>query len=168
VIRLTPATPGVRRLCVCVSAPYPGLFDRACEAAGCRGLYSERFPAEGIDLGFASPGVDEVILITDLIKGLFTAAIEARMDFMPSHAPVLAAFHVGITRVEGDDLRGTAVIRIREILREMARTAEARTVPADGVLIAISDGLFDDIGAECDMGEDWIRLALARAWCRTY
>jgi hypothetical protein len=168
VIRLSIVSPGVRRLCVCVCAPHPGLLDRACKAAGCRGLYTERFPEEGIDLGFASPGVDEAVLVPELITALSATAAEASACCAMPCAPALAVFHVGITRVEGDDLRGAAVIRIRELLRELTRAASSGTVPEGVLVVGITAGLFDDIGAECDFNEGWTPLAAPPAWCRAY
>jgi hypothetical protein len=167
VIRLSP---GVRRLCVCVSVPYPGLLDRACRTgSGPSAIYTEHFPAEGIDFGFAAPGVDEAVLVPGLIAALYAAAAEAGASCTTPRAPALAAFHVGITRVEGDYLRGTAVIRIRELLRELVSATTSGVVPAGILVVAISAGLFGDISAECNFSQGWLPLtAAAHAWCRAY
>lgn len=50
----------------------------------------ESIRAEGIELGFASPGADETILITDLIAALHAATIADKVSalaaFRKSHA----------------------------------------------------------------------------------
>ncbi len=159
---------GVRRLCVCVSAPYPGLLDRACRTGGFGRLYTERFPAEAADLGFAAPGVDEAVLVPDLIGALYRAATEAGTDRPGIGAPVLVAFHVGITRVEGDNLRGSAVTRITGLVRELVQVIASGVLPAGTLVVGMTAGLFDDIGSECDFREGWIPVHAAGAWCRAY
>jgi hypothetical protein len=148
---------------VSVSSPHPGFLDRACRTWGGGGLYTEYWAEEGVDLGFASPGADEVELVCDLIAALRTGAVQAA----PS-APTLAAFHVGITRVEGDDIRGTAVTRIRQLLSDLAPALAAGAVPIGVLVVGITAGLFEDIDAERGFGPGWVRLTAARAWCRAY
>jgi hypothetical protein len=157
-------SPSVRRLCICVDASRPGLLDTACRIGGFGRLYTEHIDAEGLDLGFASPGVDEAVLVTDMIAALRAAAKQEGIADVATR-PTLAAFHVGITRVEGDDLRGDAVTRIRELLRNLAA---AVTVPAQALVVCISAGLFDDIRGECGFSDRWEPLAPARAWFRGY
>jgi hypothetical protein len=162
------ASPGVRRLCVCVRAPQPGLLDIVCRTAGFGRLYVEHVLDEGLDLGFASPGVDEATLVTDMITALHTET--TRWCTCSGHAagargPTLAAFHVGITRVEGDDLRGAAVTRIRELLRNLTRSV---TSSGEALVVGISAGLFDDIRTECGFGDGWGPLEAARSWFRVY
>ena len=161
-------SPGVRRLCVCVGAMHPGLLDKACQSSGFGRLYTEHAAEEGVDLGFASPGVDEAILIPDLIGALHTAAAEASTTSRAPQRPAVAAFHVGITRVEGDCLRGKAVTRIRELVRYLAPTVEHGTGSPGRLVVGISAGLFDDISSECGFGEGWVQLATADAWFRVY
>jgi hypothetical protein len=36
------------------------------------------------------------------------------------------------------------------------------------LVVGISAGLFDDIGAECGFTADWVQFAAARAWVRGY
>ena len=161
-------SPGVRRLCVCVAAPRPGLLASACRTGGFGRLYTEYVQADGIEMGFASPGADEAMLVTDLIPALHAAAAEASGAWAVPHHPALAVFHVGITRVEGDDLRGAAFIRIRELLRELALVASSDAMPRVQLVVGISSGLFDDVGSECDFTDQWIPLDRAGAWFRGY
>lgn len=156
-------SPGVRRLCVSVSSPQPGVLDRACQAWGGGGLYTEYWAEESMDLGFASPGADEAELVPGLIAALHSAAVQAALS-----VPTLVAFHVGITRVEGDDMRGSAVTRIRQLLGDLAPTTAAGVVPLGMLVVGITTGLFEEIGADCGFGAGWVHLATARAWCRAY
>lgn len=155
-------------MCVCVDAPHRGLLDSACRVAGFGRLYTEYIRAEGIEIAFASPGVDEAALVTDLIVALRTAAAEATVASGIPGYPALAAFHVGITRVEGDNLGGAAVIRILELVRELAPEAATGSRPGNLLVVGISAGLFDDIGTECGFTDGWVQLAAARAWVRGY
>lgn len=156
-------SPGIRRLCVSVSSPHPGFLDRACRTWGGGRLYTEYWAEEGIDLGFAAPGADEAELVRDLIAALYTGAMQAALA-----APTLVAFHVGITRVEGDDIRGTAVTTIRQLLSDLVPALAAGTIPIGVLVVGITTGLFEDLGAECGFGTEWVRLSAARAWCRAY
>lgn len=134
-------------------------------------LYTERFAAEDVDLGFASPGVDEAALVPDLINALYHAAAEAGTDHAGAPVPVLAVFHVGITRVEGDGIRGNAVTRITGLLHELTSVTTAAAASGAALFVGITDGLFDDIRAECDFSEGWMPLhgAMdAKAWFRVY
>ena len=156
-------SPGVRRLCVSVSSAQPGILDRACRAWGGGGLYTEYWAAESMDLGFASPGADEAELVPSLIAALHCAAAQAALS-----VPTLVAFHVGITRVEGDDMRGSAVTRIRELVCDLAPAAGSAVVPAGLLVVGITAGLFEEIGQDCGFKTGWVHLAEARAWCRAY
>jgi hypothetical protein len=155
-------SPGVRRLCVCVGASQPSLLDAACRS-GARGrIYTEHDRSEDVDLGFASPGVDEEKLVPDLIAALHAAA--GTIAAVPRY-PAVVAFHVGITRVEGDCLRGAAVIRICELLKSVAVQAVSG---AGQLVVGISAGLFEDISSGCGFDEGWRPLTAAGAWFRVY
>jgi hypothetical protein len=165
-------SPGVRRLCVCVRTEQPGFLGHACRVDGSGRLYLEGLPAERLELGFAQPGIDEAVLVTDFIAALHTAADrhgEVGGSGRPGaqRTPVLAAFHVGITRVEGDSLGGPAVIQALELLRDLDRATADRLT--SGVLaVGVSDSLFGDIARECGFTQGWIRLATTQAWFRVY
>lgn len=131
-------------------------------------MYTEHIEDEGLDLGFASPGVDEAALVTDLIAALRVTTAEAKATADVLDYRVIAAFHVGITRVEGDNLRGSAVNRVRELVRDLAPTTASDDRSGPLLVVGISAGLFDDISAECGFVDDWVRVAAARAWCRGY
>lgn len=99
----------------------------------------------------------------DLIAALYASAMEAALT-----APTLVAFHVGITRVEGDEIRGTAVTRIRQLLSDLVPALASGTVPIGVLVVGMTTGLFEDLGTECGFGAEWVRLTAARAWCRAY
>jgi hypothetical protein len=162
---MTGRSPGVRRLCVGTSAQRrPGLLGDACRAGGLGGLYAEHIPAERLDLAFASPGIDEAVLVTDLLVALRSLAEGGGVVSVPA----VVAFHVGITQVEGDSLGGAAVTRIRALIRDLSVVAAA-SARHGGLLVAgISDGLFEDIAQECGLAPDWVPLETARAWFRVY
>jgi hypothetical protein len=124
--------------------------------------------AEAVDLGFAAPGVDEAILVPDLIGALHRAAMEAVAGHPEIGAPVLMAFHVGITRVVGDDLRGSAVTRVVQLVRELASVAASGVLPAGTLVVGMTAGLFDDIGSECDFPDGWMPIRVTQAWCRAF
>lgn len=160
--------PGVRRLCVGVAAPRSRLLDRACRTGGSGRLYLEYSQADGIEMGFASSGVDEAMLVTDLVAALRAVVAEVRGTEPAAPGPAVAVFHVGITRLEGDDLGGPAVLRVQELLRDLARVTSADAMPEVPLVVGISAGLFDDISAECGFTEGWNSLAGATAWFRSY
>lgn len=168
------SSPGVRRLCVCVGAPYPGLLDRACRTGGFGRLYTERFadigclPVQDVDLGFASPGEDEAVLISDLISALYAEAAEAAVAHLGPPPRVLAAFHVGITRIEGDGIRGSAVIRIIGLLRDLALATVPSAARAPTLIAGISASLYGEISTERDFSAGWCPLGSAEAVCRAY
>ena len=161
---MTQMSPGVRRLCVCVRAARPGLLDRACQEGGIRWLYLEHIPAQRLELGFAAPGVDEAELVTTLVASLRAVASGAAR---PAGTAVLAAFHVGITRVQDDGMGGVAVTRVRELLAELSRAPDS-SQPGTVLAVGVSDTLFRDIGAECGFAAGWAALAPAQAWYRVY
>lgn len=173
--------PCVRRLCVCVGgATHQGILDSACDSLAVAILYREYFPGDGLDLGFASPGVDEPALVSDLIDALRDAAVRTRGymgkggDYRcPAAAtPVLAAFHVGITRVQSNEIGGTAVAHVRGLLQTL--TSSDPVSQADGMLVVgVSATLFDDIGVERNFGQGWMPLvggdsSRIDAWWRVY
>jgi hypothetical protein len=160
--------PGVRRLCVCVTAPQSGLLDRACRIGGSGRLYREYFAAEGMEMGFASPGVDEEALVTDMVAALRAATTEASTVNGTAHAPALAAFHVGITRMEGDDLRGAAVTQSQELIRDLASVATSDAEPSGLLVVGLSTSLFHEIGPGCGFTDGWIPLTAAKAWFCIY
>lgn len=161
------SSPGVRRMCVGVLSPYPGLFEHACQAGGGT-LYTERLAAETLDLGFAAPGADEAVLVQDLIRALQRAAAKAAVNHPEIGGLVLAAFHVGITQVEGDQLRGRAVTRIVELIRELAPNPTSMMQPVGTLIVGITTVLFNDVRSECEFHEDWAKMPASDAWYGIY
>lgn len=143
------------------------LLSSACTLAGLAALYSEHVPADAVDLGFASPGVDEAALIMHLIPALRAAAAPAESAACGRAGPALVVFHVGITRVEGDALAGAAVRRITDLYRHLARTA-AGLAHGQELLVGISTGLFEDLRVDCGFDQHWRPLPGADAWFRGY
>ena len=157
-------SPGVRRLCICVAAQHARLLSQVCHTWGSGTLYTEYSDPDGVELGFASPGVDEASLVTDLISALQAASAEVAGGTAGPSLPALVVFHVGITRVEGDQLGGSAVVRVRELLGELTSVSTAGAM----LIVGMSAGLFEDIGLECGFGADWLPLASAKAWYRPF
>lgn len=154
-----------------VSAPFPGLLGRACREEGLAALYTEHAAMDCLELGFAAPGVDEVAFVPDLIDVLRRTAATASVR--PSERPVLVAFHVGITRVEGDYLRGSAVARIVRVIHGLSTAVAARPLHAGGFAVGVTAGLFDDLCFECESfagqgPQAWTPMGAAEAWCRTF
>jgi hypothetical protein len=108
--------------------------------------------------------VDEAALIDDLISALHG---EAAAHPGPQ-APVIAAFHVGITRVEGDSIRGSAVTRIIGLLRDLSPVAVPAAAPVASLVVGISASLYDDISMERDFSAGWLPLPASEAVCRAY
>jgi hypothetical protein len=158
-------SPGVRRLCVCVRGPEPGLLDIACQIGRLNPIYTEYVSAEGLDLGFATPGVNEAALVTDVIAALHAATAQRGAAAVAVREPAVVAFHVGITRVEGDNLRGAAVARVSDVLHAVAT---ATAMGGHALAAGVSAGLFDDIRAECGFGGAWTLLTPAGVWFRVY
>jgi hypothetical protein len=119
----------------------------------------------GTEMAFAPPGVDELAVVTRLITVLRRLA--ASRPGVPR--PALLAFHVGITRIEGDGLGGEAAIRTRTLLLHPAVRGAAGAGAADGsgqLAVIISDWLYADLRAEGLPGEDWMRIPAAGGWLR--
>src|ERR1700693_4097714 len=59
---LTEHEPAVRRLCIATAAGIPGLLTDIQQSEGLYRLYVMSDLAEGVELAFASPGLDEMAL----------------------------------------------------------------------------------------------------------
>lgn len=160
------SSPGVRRLCIGVGAPYPGLLANAAKSLGSGWLYLDAIHLEGVELGFASPGVDEAALVTCMIAALRTSA--AAVASAARSRPVFAVFHVGITRVEGDDLRGAAVLRVRQLLHRLALFVAPPDASKALLVAGLSESLFDDLSPECGFSADWRHATQAGARFRIF
>lgn len=157
--------PAVRRLCIAATAGTPGLLTLIQQSGGFYRLCLMTDPAEDIELAFASPGLDEVSLVTDLISAMHrevTAVTGLRR-------PVLAGFHVGITRVVGEGLGGAGADRTRALLRDPSvLTASARAGTSALLAVAITAGLLGELRAEGLPGTGWKPIPSADAWLKLF
>ena len=154
--------PAVRRLCIATAAGMPGLLSGIQQSEGFYRLYLMSDPSEGVELAFASPGLDEMSLVTDLIAAMCqTAETTAGL-----RRPVLAGFHVGITKVIGDGLGGAGADRARTLIQDPAVKAASERAGVPALLaVAVTSGLFEDLRAEGLPGHGWQPVpAAVTAW----
>jgi hypothetical protein len=156
--------PAVRRLCIATAAGPPGLLAGIQQSEGLYRLYLMSDPDEGVELAFAAPGLDEMGLITDLI-----AAIYRTVTMVGGHRPVLAGFHVGITKVVGDGLGGAGADRARALIQDPAiKTASERTAVPAPLAVVVTSGLFEDLCAEGLPDHGWQSVPDAGAWLKLF
>jgi hypothetical protein len=157
--------PAVRRLCIATAAGAQGLLTDIQRSEGFYRLYLDSDPAEEIELAFAPPGLDEMSLVTDLIAAIHRRAMMAT----GLRRPVLAGFHVGITRVIGDGLGGAGADRTRALIQDPAiETASERGTPPALLAVAVTRGLFDDLRAEGLPDNGWQSVPAAGAWLKLF
>jgi hypothetical protein len=152
--------PGVRRLCIAAVTRPAGLLASACQTGDAGRLCLSVDTQDGTEMAFAPPGVHEVAVVSQLI-----AVLEALASAGPgAPGPALMAFHVGITRIEGDGFGGAAAARTRALLFNPA----VRTVAADGppLTVIMSDGLYADLRGEGLAAQEWLHIPAAGAWVR--
>jgi hypothetical protein len=161
--------PGIRRLCIVVAAPKPGLLTSACRTGEWDRLYVLADPRNGIETAVAPPGVDEVGLVRDLVRAL------RREVWVDPESPgqTFLVVHVGIVRIVGDGFGGAGVSRTRALARNAAvRAAADRGAREQGkatrFAVVISDGLFSDLRTEGVSGEGWQLVPPAAAWVRAF
>jgi hypothetical protein len=157
--------PAVRRLCVATAAGTPGLLADIQRSEGFYRLYLMSDPAEDVELAFASPGLDEMGLVTDLIAAIHRTVMMAT----GLRQPVLAGFHVGITKVIGDGLGGAGADRTRALIQDPAIKAASERAGAPALLaVALTSGLFEDLRAEGLPDHGWQSIPAAGAWLRLF
>jgi len=157
--------PAVRRLCIATAAGTPGLLAGILQSEGFYRLYFNSDPAGDVEFAFAAPGLDEMGLVTDLIAALHRKAMMAT----GLSRPVLAGFHVGITKVIGDGLGGAGADRIRALLQDPAiRTASERAGSPALLAVAVTSGLFEDLRAEGLPDHGWQSIPAAGAWLKLF
>jgi hypothetical protein len=137
------------------------LLTSACRATDVDRLWVTVDQNDGTETAFAPPGIDEVAVVTRLIAVLHRLAVGK--PGVPR--PALMAFHVGITRIEGEGFGGEAPLRTQALLRDPAIRAAA-VDSGRALAVIMSDGLYADLRAEGLPGEDWQRMPAARAWLR--
>ncbi|MGA2825595.1 MAG: hypothetical protein ABSF03_05700 [Streptosporangiaceae bacterium] len=157
--------PAVRRLCIATAAETPGLLADIQQCGAFYSLYLMSDPADGVELAFASPGLDEMGLVTDLI----TAIRRKVMMATGLRRPVLAGFHVGITKVIGDGLGGAGADRTRALIQDPAIKKASERAGAPALLtVAITSGLFEDLRTEGMPDHRWQSIPAAGAWLKLY
>ncbi len=159
--------PAVRRLCVASAAGVPGLLSIVQQSPGFYRLYLMTLPAEGVELAFAAPGLDEISLVTDLITAM-RKAVTADSEL---RSPVLAGFHVGITKVVGEGFGGSGADRILALIRDPAVLRAARShgeTAAAWLAVTITAALFDDLRNEGMPSTGWQWISSAGAWLKLF
>jgi hypothetical protein len=135
-------------------------------------LYLSTDPADGTEVAVATPGLDEVSLISDLID-----AIRGQVMITPGlRQPVLAGFHLGMIRLTSTGFGGTGVQRVRTLIRDpsIAAHVSLRAGANDPVrcgpclAVAITAGLFADLRVEGLPGDGWQLVSAASAWLRLF
>jgi hypothetical protein len=157
--------PAVRRLCLATATGTQGLLTGIQQSGGFYRLYLVSDPAEGVELALASPGLDEMLLVTDLIA----AMREEAMITTGLPRPVLAGFHVGITKVIGDGFGGMGAERTLALIQDPAiRTASERAGSPALLAVAITAGLFEELCAEGLSDSGWQSVPAAGAWLKLF
>ncbi len=154
--------PGVRRLCIAAVTGPTGLLTQACRSSDMGRLCVTTDARNGTEMAFAPPGIDEVAVVTDLITGL--RRLTTTEPGVP--CPAVMAFHVGITRIEGDELGGAAALRTRALLLDPAIRALATV--GWRLTVVMSAGLYADLRAEGIPRQGWRPVPVAGAWIRRY
>jgi hypothetical protein len=157
--------PAVRRLCIAMAAGTSSLLAGIQRSGGFYRLYLMSDPADGVELALASPGLDEMGLVTDLI-----VAIRGKVKLATGlRRPVLAGFHVGITKVIGDGLGGAGADRTRALVRDPAIiTASERAGSPAPLAVAVTSGLFEDLRTEGLPDHGWQSIPAAGAWLKLF
>jgi hypothetical protein len=157
--------PAVRRLCIATAAGPLGLLTGIQRSEDLYRLYLMSDPAMGVELAFAAPGLDEMLLVTDLIDMMHrTVTVTGGL-----RRPVLAGFHVGITKVVGDGLGGTGADRTLALIQDPAiKTASEDGHPTVLLAVAITSGLFDELRSEGLSDHGWRCITAAGAWLKLF
>jgi hypothetical protein len=157
--------PAVRRLCVAMAAGTSRLLADIQRSGGFYRLYLMSDPAEDVELAFAAPGLDEMGLVTGLIAAIHRTV----MMTTGLRRPVIAGFHVGITKVIGDGLGGAGADRTHALVQDPAiRTASERTGTPARLAVAVTSGLFEDLRAEGWPDHGWRSVPAAGAWLKLF
>lgn len=152
--------PRVRRLCVATTARTEGLLASACRSAGVGRLCVTADLRNCTEIAFAPPGVDEFVVVTRLIAALTEEAVRPGPG---AAGPLLAAFHVGITRIEGEGFGGEAAARTRGLLFDQAIRSTA-VGKAGKLVVIVSDTLYRDLRTEGLSVRGWQNVPAAGAW----
>jgi hypothetical protein len=157
--------PAVRRLCIATASGAAGLLTGMQQSERLYRLYLMSDPADGIEIAFAAPGLDETLLVADLIVAIQRQA--AMTTGLPG--PVVAGFHVGMTRVIGDGIGGAAADRTRALVQDPAiRMAYERVGSPALLAVAVTSGFFEELRAEGLPGQGWQSVPDAGAWLKLF
>jgi hypothetical protein len=164
-VTLAEHEPAVRRLCIATASGAARLLTAIQRSERLYRLYLMSDPADGTEFAFAAPGLDETLLVSDLIVAIRRQA--AMTPGLPR--PVVAGFHVGMTRVIGDGIGGTGAERIRALVQDPAiRIASERVEPPALLAVAVTSGFFEELRAEGLSGQDWRSVPDAGAWLKLF
>jgi hypothetical protein len=152
--------PGVRRLCVAAVTCPPGLLTAACRLRSPSGLYVEAEASDGVEMGFAPPGIHEAAMVRWLIW-----AVEDLSPDRLANVPAKMAFHVGITKIQGEGIGGPAPLRARALLRDPV--IHRAVADAKGLAVIMSAGLYEDLRTEGLAVREWRPVPAAGAWVRS-
>jgi hypothetical protein len=158
--------PGVRRLCAAVVGGGADLLARSCQTAAMGRVYvsDEHGPA----IAVAPPGIDEAAMVDGLLAALHQSACT---DPAALEHTVVAAFHVGIVRVDGNGFGGAGVHRVLHLAQRGALNAVGsadEAAPGPWMLTLVSEYLFTDLLAEGWPAEGWHPVPAAGAWYKRY
>jgi hypothetical protein len=150
--------PGVRRLCIAALTCPPGLLGAVGRLRDRGRLYFSADRPDGIEMAFAAPGIHEAAVVRWL-----TAAVADLCPVRPApHGPAKMAFHVGITKIQGEGFGGAAPLRVRALLCDPVIHAAVAGCPRLAVIM--SAGLYDDLRAEGLVAQEWRPVPAAGAW----
>lgn len=152
--------PGIRRLCVAALTCPPGLLSAVCRLRASSGLYLSAEGLDGVEMGFAAPGIHEAAVV----RWLTWAVGELCADCPGGKVPAKMAFHVGITKVQGEGFGGAAPLRVRALLRDPV--IHSAVAGCHRLAVIMSEGLYDDLHTEGLASRDWRRIPAAGAWVR--
>lgn len=163
--------PAVSRLCVATAGGAEPLRSIQ-EFSGFYRLYLTQDPVDGAEFAVATPGLDEVSLIADLIDAIHQQVTTT----LGQCQPVLAAFHVGIIKLTDTGFGGTGIERALALIRDpvIAAQVSLRAAAADSarggpcLAVAITARLFEDLRAEGMPGDNWQPVPAADAWLRLF
>jgi hypothetical protein len=136
------------------------LLSTVCRLRDGSELYLSAQPVDGVEMGFAPPGIHEAAVVRWL-----TWAVEALCPARPgADEPAKMAFHVGITKVQGEGFGGAAPLRVRALLRDPA--IHRAVAGCQRLAVIMSEGLYDDLHTEGLAAQEWRRVPAAGAWVR--
>jgi hypothetical protein len=111
-------------------------------------------------MGFAPPGIHEAAMVRWLIW-----AVEDLGPDRLANVPAKMAFHVGLTKIQGEGIGGAAPLRVRALLRDPV--IHRAVAGARRLAVIMSAGLYDDLRTEGLLAREWRSVPAAGAWVRS-